>query len=570
MRVRTFSLNIFLFLLLLGNVSCGDKNNTGKGATLVFSSALTAPAGKELSFLLINISRDGDILWSYKWDSCNNGDCGSGASAINLPPETFSADGIPTGPVPVLLQVLAAFEGTNEGDSEIVHYGDTSINLDGSSASVSANVSITQFADLTNSVEAQLIGRFVNTADGHGPTGRVGMYVEIDPTKPPMFINYDVIADGFFNFFFFEATSGNTTINLKYKLMATGEFLPFGGSAGITSTTEQVMKITGPIPHYAHWDHQDTDNDGTPETWAYQSSGGGGGDDDEVLVYVGFWGPNAAGNVVCYDPANNVNAKYNEWTDPNGNIWGAGGYFVNDCSSYSDPGSCGVLQWSGTTYNANHLSRASGGVAATDARCNTSQQFISNLYFDHDSFQGGWGPATGFRGIFIVPTPIIPTNNFNDGFIDYLHDDQASELHLKWAFLPNIIGPAVSGVKILTKYGTTQAERESLQHGDEGETCSKALEQGWAVEVTTANETHTFNSITSTTLSGISIFVCPYVADTSTQGFKFLAKPINPYINTGGGGGPRVEFSGPFNPSGPPPPYNIAVNGCEQILCLWP
>lgn len=393
-------------------------NSTGASksdATAMGSSTV------QLGLLSINVTGPGVPPGQGYWTWNNDG---NGA----LPPPAVEMV-IPRG-VDRLVQVIAVYQGSGAFE---FYYDSKRVALN--SDSVPVDINLKNIASASNLTEGNMVGRFMPTAAGGGPTGRF-QYRFTPPGEPSM-------------------------------VLQTGEM--FGGWFQIFSLNSNLLQYTDEIgnPILQGWNHSLDTLLGTgpdsPRTARVSIPAGFKNNSNDNVTFnlqavaaskilVGFYGPGATGKTVCY-------------TNPSGSKPMIDRF-------YADAAHATPITWSGSTTPAatDAYVESVGGAYGGDSTTNCGNgkiEFTDYIKLNTKSLASS-DNVFGFRG----PFARVSSMNGWDQYVSLQYDSANQKLIAKWKYLPGAAAD-LSGIGVFYRQTTDPWNESSIRMGGDGIACNE-------------------------------------------------------------------------------------------------
>lgn len=394
-------------MLMLTSCTRPVEHNTGIKLVLPSNMAQKALAvGPYLEHLVINVSGTGITTpVFYSWDS---------DGGRKMPPATFEM--MVPGGNGRLVQVLAIYG--DQGVSDELFYGDSTI-------SINSDMSVEIFVSNmnTNNVpgEGQIFGRYL-AADGSGPTGQVTMKYNPPNGKPTMVVHSSEIFGGYFRLFALKGVAFDYILPNGTSLFGQPITADYNdGTSSAILDTSATARFSMPM----HYRSEGENQFGVP---VYRSE-----IDSDIIV--GFFGPGASTQSVCYpDSALNLNI-HNTYVDSQGLtelVWGLDADVVAGGSVQTLDGSNLCSPGSGSRYvnfmsldaeNLGNHDMAAGFRGPYVMKQNGSTQreamsisFVSSLNINYEYLPGVHtnGTYKGVDGSDVFYRVLTAAENFNE------------------------------------------------------------------------------------------------------------------------------------------------------------
>lgn len=457
------ALVISLFIL---SITWGCTRDNGRNTKISLSMAdlysqgpTSKGAGDRIVKVAINV-HGGPKLITGGWESCHCLPDGQ----VEYPPAIFA---LPVDPGPNrLVQVLIVSEDLT--GQMALSYGDKGINIVNGDNTV--EISVKSILSSEESAEAGV--RYLR-ADGTGPTGWLDLIYNPPLDRPPMVVDSSFVLGGWMKVHLFQTTP------LSYKLRETGEVLFSGLNFSHPDFQASNRMIRARYPMF----HGDKNHDGLPPYELFPAG----------TIFLGFAGPGATTQVVCYDPADSLNLE-KAWLTETGTI---------------------PLQWSGSTTNSAHFSRVGGGVSKNLTPCTSGTDYVNKLSLLHYELQGDWTSALfGFERVFQHAQ-----SNHGPTQATSFYQPHISASQISWKFLPGVfLGPgAMAGVKIFKRFDPASS---NFHAGGDRFDCSQLPALGFTETARLSGplaESFLMRDLPQASVYNHIAFICPF-----DQGEKFI------------------------------------------------
>lgn len=460
-RPKAFVIGLFIL-----SVTWGCTRDNGRNTKISLSMAdlysqepSSKNAGGRIVKVAINV-HGGPRLITGGWESCH---CLPDGQA-EYPPAIFA---LPVDPGPSrLVQVLIVSEDLS--GKTAFSYGDKGINIVNGDNPVEIIVK-----SIFSSEESAEAGIRYLRADGTGPTGWVDLIYKPPSDRPPMIVDSSFVLGGWMKVHLFQTTP------VDYKLRETGEILFSGLNFSHPDFQASNRMIRARFPIF----YGDKNHDGSAPYELFPAG----------TIFLGFAGPGATTQVVCYDPANGLGLE-KAWLTMDGTT---------------------PLLWSGSTENSGHFSRVGGGVNKTLTPCTSGTNYVNKLSLLHDELQGDWTSALfGFERAFQHAK-----GNHGPTQATSFYQPHISASQISWKFLPGVfVGPgAIAGVKIFKRFDPNSS---NFHVGGDRFDCSQLPALGFT-EIARLNgplaESFLMRDLPQASVYNHIAFICPF-----DQGEKFI------------------------------------------------
>lgn len=377
------------------------------------------------------------------------------------------------------------------------------------------DVTVSQIKLGTGNGQGVVTGRYL-AADGSGPTGRVNIKLQIDPTLEPMTVSTSEIHGGWFTLFGMEGWG------FRYFSEDGTEFLSGLKLGDLNSVGATTSRLLARMPGYYR------------SVWNGQTVVGRKLQ-DPLVVMAGFFGPGSTGKKICYESA-------------------SGGTFSGAYVS-SDLNNNDAITWAGAGAVSDPTRQArvsSGGIASPAGVCDGdtlgTDLYSSWLKLDYQFLQNQ-NESLKFRGPFKLFIPDGSNSTYPTGLDAKMSN---GTLNLEWRFMPGVLGAGkINGVKVFMRQLATapiSGDQRPPYERDDGIACNRLTDPNFL----TAEQGGPFSLIKdvaataaaaqTTSLSGVSasdfaagkiqIILCPY----SNSRDKLFTSGVD-FRGTGGGDG---------------------------------
>lgn len=466
------------------SVSCTKKSESStlniempnwSAVTQGKAGALSGTKVTAVTRVMINISGPGMPTAVRIWDF---NDAPRVANVLPLPPAEFSFE-VPRGS-DRLFQALAILEevdlssSENDGGNGAITflYGDVT-------KSVSQSIEAVPIAlvnqGTANGADGSLSGRYL-TSTGVGPSGKVNMYYAPPNGRPEMIVQTTSIFSGFMHFFV--PPTAQFSYRMAESKLPLFEKITLSSFDSLIST--KLLRIEVPA--------------------AFQSRGGGTREPTRARSkLIGFFGPGAASEVVCY----------NSYADSLSNL-----YVTDNLANLTG------VEWAAGSNSVTDARRIGGGQPYTGEMCpgGYGDFGVGHLFPRIKSLANGDSPL-GLYGPFQELSP--SSNSFLTASFN------GTQLSLYWKYLKPTIGDSVDGVGVFTK--TLAATESADLRWHDSAPCSNLTSLGFS-EVTRVAagtqaspvETYTIAAVNGSayTSGRLVTALCPY---SNTKGYYDFA-----------------------------------------------
>lgn len=432
-------------------------------------------ATERVAKVAINVHGDAKLI-EGGWESCHCLPDGQ----EELPPTNFTLN--VTEGSNRLVQVLIVTD-TEDGRTYF-SYGDKLMNIVKGDNVVDITVNTTMQSE--ESAEAGV--RYIR-ADGTGPSGLVDLVYRPPLDRPAMVVHSLAALGGWMRIHLFANTA------LDYRVRATGESLLAGVNFSHPdfAPSNRMMRVKYPA-FYADKEHQ-----GAPP---YQLMSAGN-------VYLGYVGPGASSQVVCYDSADGVSIS-KAWLDSSGT---------------------NHLLWSGSTANASHFYRVGGGVNEDLTACTSATDYVGKLTLHYDQMEGDWAsPLFGFENGFQ-----LLKGTYGPSIATSFYQAHISASQISWHYLPGTTtgSNSIAGARIFTRVQSSTSGSSDFHIDGDRFDCSVLPGLGFAEVGNVLSSASSSFLLKNLNFSGSSYYqamICPY-----NQAGQFIIGAAGQVHDLGGG-----------------------------------